>query len=587
MSSLFRTKPLSCDDVGSSGASSLKKDYTLSDLLAVGVGGTVGSGVFVLSGLIAADVGPATPISFLIGGCCCIFSAASYAELSERLPSSGAAYTFIYHTLGEFPAFLAAAMLTLEYGVAAAAVAVSWGDKLGLWLSSEMHVSAHSLKPLGLNVSASLLQLACVLVLLMGVGETKLVVNTATVAKLALVGLMTLAGFMLLEPRFFSLSAFHGVTLRAILRGSMHSFFAFLGYDEVCFLSAESKSRHSLPAAVFLTLAIVTLLYFLSAVALVGMRERNSISRESGFIEAFSSHGGFWSGFAQFVALGELVSLPLVVLISFLAQPRLQYALALDGLLPRRFAQLDARGNLAFGIITSGVLCVGLALTVPFDWLDDVISAAVLCSFNLINASLIVLRKGRRRREGGAGEQQSWMCRAYSHVPPTIAHLLAFHAAAFVVTMVASLSTGSTPASDLLLCLLGSGVCLHSGIRLFLLPDDEEFAQEPGKFVSVSSSFPSRSDGTASAGSFRVFGVPWTPLAGSVINYILLAQLHANCFFFLLVFFGCAAALYLFSSRLHSNLQPASPFHSPSASSSLDASTSNILSKDFVDDDEA
>lgn len=579
-SALFRTKPLS--QVDYRGTTCLQQDYTLLDLLAVGVGGTVGSGVFVLAGLIAADVGPATPLCFLIGGCCCIFSAASYAELSERLPSTGAGYTFIYHTLGELPAFLAAAMLTLEYGVAAAAVAVSWGDKLGVWLSTEMLVPEQSLKPLGLNVSASLLQLSCVLVLLLGVGETKLVVNTVTVAKLALVGMMTLGGFALLEPRYFSLSAFHGVTVRAVLRGAMHSFFAFLGYDEVCFLSAESQTPQNLSGAVFGTLAIVTLLYFLSAVALVGMRERISISRESGFTEAFSSHGGGWAGFSQFVAVGELVTLPLVVLISFLAQPRLQYALALDGLLPRRFAQLDARGNLSFGIISSGALCVVLALTVPFEALEDAISAAVLCSFNLINASLIVLRKGRQGLQlEESSRAQSWFRRSYLQMPPSIAHLFAFHAGAILVTMVASLSTGTTPAFDLLLCLLGSAVCLYSATRLFFLPDEAQQTVVP--------SLP-RSDGTASAGSFRVFGVPWTPLAGSVINYILLAQLHSNCYYFLGFFFGCAAAIYLFSSRFHSNLQPVSPSHSPSSSSSLDTSTSNILSKDFViidDNDEA
>ena len=115
----------------------LQRTYSLFDLICVGVGGTVGSGIFVLTGLIARQyAGPGVVFSWLVAGFACLASALSYAELSSVIPSAGSSYTYIYVALGEWPAFIAAFCLSLEYGVSAAAIARSWGDKLSAWLAS-------------------------------------------------------------------------------------------------------------------------------------------------------------------------------------------------------------------------------------------------------------------------------------------------------------------------------------------------------------------------------------------------------------------------------------------------------------------
>ncbi|CAM9805743.1 unnamed protein product, partial [Discosporangium mesarthrocarpum] len=108
------------------------------DLVAIGVGGTVGSGVFVLSGLIAHDLaGPAGVFSWVFAGLACVLNGAAFAELSWRVPSAGGAYAYTFVSLGELPAVIVGWCLTLEYGLSAAAVARSWGDKVGLWLANQ------------------------------------------------------------------------------------------------------------------------------------------------------------------------------------------------------------------------------------------------------------------------------------------------------------------------------------------------------------------------------------------------------------------------------------------------------------------
>jgi amino acid transporter len=194
--------------------SKLEKTYSLFDLICVGIGGTVGSGVFVLTGLIAREyTGPGVVISWLIAGFGCTFSAMSYAELSCRIPTAGSSYAYVYVALGELPAVIAAWCLSLEYGISGAAVARSWGDKVNAFISVKMNQasnldgtdSTHSTESFfspgqGINLFAGLLQMVVVIILLAGVDVGKYAVNFFTVIKMILVTFMIVAGFCLFEP---------------------------------------------------------------------------------------------------------------------------------------------------------------------------------------------------------------------------------------------------------------------------------------------------------------------------------------------------------------------------------------------------
>ena len=142
----------------------LEKTLSLWDLICIGVAGTVGSGVFVLTGMIAHEYsGPSVVISWIVAGVCCLFSAVSYAELSSRIPSAGSSYAYVYNALGELPAVVAAWCLTLEYGISGAAVARSWGEKFGAYLQGINFPVPVVLDPQKtvLNIWAALMQAIC------------------------------------------------------------------------------------------------------------------------------------------------------------------------------------------------------------------------------------------------------------------------------------------------------------------------------------------------------------------------------------------------------------------------------------------
>eukprot|EP01041_Mallomonas_annulata_P007041 gene7041-14322_t len=368
----------------------LERNLSAIDLIAIGVGSTVGSGIFVLTGLIASTyAGPGVVWSWLIAGVGCVFSAMSYAEMSSRIPSSGSSYAYVYYSLGEFPAVITAWCLTLEYGMSGAAVARSWGDKMVSWLHSlGVEVWTPFNPGYNVNIFAGLLQLMSTGALLLDANTGKMTIYFFTVLKLALIGFITIAGLSLFMSKNVHNWAPYGSG--GVLRGATSAFFGYIGYDEVCCMAAETKNpQKMLPIAIFGTIGIVTVLYVLASLALVGMMPSDQISPDSGFSTAFADRL-----VNQLIATGELITLPLVVLLSLLAQPRVFFAMAEDGLLPKMFSVISPRGVLRNNILVCGAVFTVVSIFIPFTYLNDMISAGVLISFNMTNSSLIMVRRG-------------------------------------------------------------------------------------------------------------------------------------------------------------------------------------------------
>eukprot|EP00984_Skeletonema_dohrnii_P002329 scaffold804_cov85-Skeletonema_dohrnii-CCMP3373.AAC.14 len=313
------------------------RHLSLFDLVSIGVGGTIGSGIFVLNGLIAHSyAGPATFISWIVSGIAALLSGCCYAELSGRIPSAGSSYAYAFVALGELPAFITAFMLTLEFLLSGSAVARSWGDKVVEWLRVELSVSEEFLSILepgyGINPMACLVSIVTTLLVLWGVKESKLVTDFFTWIKVFLVIFMTVGGFILFNPANMTPLVPPEFGAAGILRGSVSSFFGYLGFDAVCCVAGEAiNPERNLPLSIVITLCIVTFLYIAAAISLVGMQYYTDISPESGFPEAFKSNNVEWA--AQLTAAGEVATLPVVVLISIIIQPRLQFAMANDGIL--------------------------------------------------------------------------------------------------------------------------------------------------------------------------------------------------------------------------------------------------------------
>lgn len=161
-----------------------------------------------------------------------------------------------------------------------------------------------------------------------------------------------------------------------------------------------------MPLSIIISLTIVTSLYIIAALALTGMQPYDEISDVSGFPVAFQSNG--WSWAAQISAFGEVFTLPIVVLISLMAQPRLQYALAKDGLLPEIFARVDRNGNIWHGTIISGIVIVLIASFVPFEHLNDMISAGILVAFCMTDSSLVIMRHESPHNDGRVERLLGW-----------------------------------------------------------------------------------------------------------------------------------------------------------------------------------
>ena len=327
------------------------RHMSLFDLIAFGVGCTIGSGVFVLAGVAANQyAGPSSSISYLLAGLVATLSGLPYAELSAAFPVDGSTYSYAYITLGEVWAVMSSMCQTLEYGVTSAAVARSWGNKFVDYVNEEENGSdgddgGGSNKSWGwflepgnlINPMAAVIALVCSMVLLCGVQESKFATNVVSTFKVLLISFMIVGGFLLASPLIpqsdpdnprpatfsnwvpFVPSEF-GV--QGISEASSILFFAFLGFDQICNLSGEAKNPvKDVPRAVVATLMIDGLIYMLAALSLTAMMPYTEISTVSGFPRAFGANGWVWA--EKVTAIGEILALPLVVMTSIQGQTRL------------------------------------------------------------------------------------------------------------------------------------------------------------------------------------------------------------------------------------------------------------------------
>ncbi|TYZ61856.1 hypothetical protein PybrP1_000879 [[Pythium] brassicae (nom. inval.)] len=394
----FRTKPLHVIDAEET-KEDLERTLGMFDLICLGMGATIGSGVFSTTGLMISQIaGPAAVLSWLLGGAVCVFNTFAYMELSTRIPSGGSTYAYAYHGIGELPAVIAAWLVSLEYSVSAAGVARSWADKVEEWLVLE-HPDRdfHWLNLKHANLLGGLIQFLSMLVLLVGVRFGKHFVNTFTIAKVSVVAFIVVAGLAALDtanlsPFLPSRTVLEGVGgafgVQGVVTGASQAFFGFSGFDEVCCLSGEARNaKRNVPIAVMVVVVATVLISALCSFVLAGMIP---YLEAGSFADGFEYHGWKWAG--AVVRAGETVTMPVVVLVGFLAQPRVNYALACDGLVPGIFAQVDRHKNLFWNILLSGAFFTVVAAVLPFDTLWDIVNFGVMMSFILANVALLNIR---------------------------------------------------------------------------------------------------------------------------------------------------------------------------------------------------
>lgn len=360
-----------------------EKPLKLPDLVLFGVGGTLGSGLFILAGNAARYVaGPAVSLSFVFAAIASLFTAFSYAEMASRLPNNGGAYSFTYDQLGELPAFLVGMCLTLEYGISSAAIARSWAS----YLADSIPIFPPWASGINSQFSllAALLILSLTFMLSMGMKEAKWAINITTLIYLFLV--LTIIAFGAPHVNKQNWSPYFPFGLEGVIAASSAVFFAYIGFDEVASVAEEAQNAATtIPLSIFITLFIVTVLYISAATVLTGITNYSQLQVSAPFSAAFRAID--MPVIAHVVAVGTSLGMMNTCTVSLAAQPRIFTSMGRDGLLPPVLAVSTKRTTLICGFFVAL-----MALVFETQILADVISGGTLLAFMASNISLLLTR---------------------------------------------------------------------------------------------------------------------------------------------------------------------------------------------------
>uniref|UniRef100_A0A6B2L2C9 Cationic amino acid transporter C-terminal domain-containing protein n=1 Tax=Arcella intermedia TaxID=1963864 RepID=A0A6B2L2C9_9EUKA len=388
------------------------------DLIMLGIGGIIGTGIFVLSGNAAAEnAGPAIIISFILAGITALLAALSYSEMSSMIPVSGSAYTYAYATMGEFVAWIIGWDLVLEYMVGSATVAVGWSAyfvtffkvAFGLHLDSrwttpllywnETEKAFSTLPDGGFNLPGFLVVIICTIVLVFGIRESAWFNNAMVLLKCSVIIIFIISGFFYINkdnwtpfvpPNTDDNWRHFGVG--GIFAAATKIFFAYIGFDAVTTTALECKNtKRDLPIGILGSLFISTVLYILVALVMTGVAHYTLLSGASPITTVAELTGQRW--LVIILDLGALAGLTSVILINLLGQPRIFYSMAVDGLFPSAFAKVHPRWKTPWiPTIISGVLTALLGGFFPIDILGNLTSVGTLLAFLLVHIGIIILR---------------------------------------------------------------------------------------------------------------------------------------------------------------------------------------------------
>ncbi|XP_034370609.1 cationic amino acid transporter 4 [Arvicanthis niloticus] len=396
---LNRLKPLE----ESSMETSLRRCLSTLDLTLLGVGGMVGSGLYVLTGTVAKDMaGPAVLLSFLVAAVASLLAALCYAEFGARVPRTGSAYLFTYVSMGEIWAFLIGWNVLLEYLIGGAAVARAWSGYLDAIFNhsirnfTESHMGIWQMPFLAHYpdfLAAGILLVASAFVSC-GARVSSWLNHTFSAISLIVILFIIILGFILARPHNWSAEegGFAPFGFSGILAGTATCFYAFVGFDVIAASSEEAKNpRWAVPMAIAISLGLAAGAYILVSAVLTLMVPWHSLDPDSALADAFYRRGYSWAGFI--VAVGSICAMNTVLLSNLFSLPRIVYAMAADGLFFQVFARVHPRTQVpVVGILVFGVLMALLALLLDLEALVQFLSIGTLLAYTFVATSIIVLR---------------------------------------------------------------------------------------------------------------------------------------------------------------------------------------------------
>ncbi|CAG8534066.1 5672_t:CDS:2 [Paraglomus occultum] len=387
------------------------------DLTMVGIGGTIGAGIFVLTGQAAANhAGPAVVISYLISSFASVFAALSYAELASMIPISGSAYTYTYATMGELMAWIVGWDLILEYLVSISAVAVGWSEYLVHFIEDAFYKtlspaytkspfifnsatsSFESVQGTYFNVPAFAVIVFLTILLVLGIKESSWF-NTSIVAfKIFVIILFVIAAAPSIKTENYhpfvpkNEGSFPKFGVSGIFSGASVVFFAYIGFDAVTTVAQESKNpSRDLPIGILGSLFVSTILYVSVCLVMTGVVSYKDLNTAAPIAVAIQATGMRW--LAIIVDIGAIAGLTSVILVMIMSQPRIFYTMATDGLFPSIATKVHSRFKTPYitTMATGAVASIGAAF-LPIDVLADLTSVGTLFAFFLVNMGVLILR---------------------------------------------------------------------------------------------------------------------------------------------------------------------------------------------------
>ncbi|MDD4870204.1 MAG: amino acid permease [Kiritimatiellae bacterium] len=391
------------------------------NLTMLGIGAIVGTGIFVLTGTVAAqNSGPAVVLSFLLAGIASVFAALCYSEFAALVPVSGSAYTYAYATLGEIFAWIIGWDLILEYAVGAITVAIGWSgyvvsfcSSIGIHIPPELSSARGTFVTLAdgtqmaaiFNLPAIVIVFIVTTLLVVGIKESAAFNNVIVFVKLAVVLLFIVCAASAIKTANWhpfipvNLGKFGQFGWSGITMGAGVVFFAYIGFDAVSTAAQEAKNpQRDMPIGIISSLLICTVLYILVSAIATGVMPYSELDVPDP-IAKVADHAGMGlkvggvSLMALLIKFGAIAGLSSVILVMLLGQSRVFYSMSRDGLLPPVICQVHPRFKTPW--ITSILTGAGVAFfaaLLPVREAGSLCSIGTLLAFAIVCTSVLVLR---------------------------------------------------------------------------------------------------------------------------------------------------------------------------------------------------
>ncbi len=376
----------------------LKRTLGPWSITAMGIGAIVGTGIFVLTGVAAANyAGPGLIFSFILAGIVSGLAALCYAEFASTVPISGSAYTYSYATLGEIIAWIIGWDLILEYAVGAGTVSIGWSGYVVDLLKSAFGITlpvALTASPFAggiINLPAFLIILVITGLLILGTSESTKVNNVIVVIKLAVIAFFLIVGFGHINPANWQPFLPFGVG--GIFRGASIIFFAYIGFDQVSTSAEETRNpSKDLPRGIIISLFVCTALYILVTAVLTGIVSYKKLNVASPISTALIDIGQ--NAFGSIISIGAICGLTTVLLVLLFGQSRIFFSMARDGLLPRIFSHVHPRFHTPYlSSLLIGIVVALIAGFIPIDVVSQLTNIGTLSAFVLVAAAILILRR--------------------------------------------------------------------------------------------------------------------------------------------------------------------------------------------------